>query len=177
MGDQVAPKVLKAAVARICEGEGVDITTQSCLNTLMHLAMSHITTISQHANESAEASGRTVTNITDLSIALAENQQSLSSLNEFVHSTRKKDVKPIQNTPKFPLYPTVIMDQPGDLISTNRTPYPAYIPPFLPQFPPEHTYRTSTIASYRSVDTSVGDKKRELQHEAMKDVLVNLSGN
>eukprot|EP00250_Pteridium_aquilinum_P017974 c23876_g1_i2 orf=124-1401(+) len=182
--DEFPRAVAKTAVAQICEAAGFHSVQFSALETLADIAIRYLCDTGKTSQFYANLAGRTQSNALDVLSAvedvngrgLADVQGCIASsdtpseLKRFVdYSEEIPFCKPV---PHFPIRKKQALTP--SFSQLGEKPPNGHIPPWLPAFPDEHTYKATPIWNERKVDPRIDKLEQAKQRRKAEHSLVSL---
>jgi|EP00505_MAST-04D_sp_SCG-Rhode-Island_P004323 hypothetical protein len=137
----------------------------------------YIETVGMSAAENSAVSGRSVTNLYDVINAFSTTGSppvTVEDLYDFAAS-EESDEYFDRRIPDFPARKKVRMSKFGDMAENRNNTTPSSVLPFLPPYPPKHTYAHTSIDSISRVAGGLkADEIRAKQHADLRDSIAFL---
>ena len=166
--------LLRISTVQVCRESGYRQSSHAALDTLTSLVQHLIRELGLTARHYAELSGRAEVNLVDVLNALDDYQYDVNTLLDYhIHS----DQLPFPRTlPNFPTPRAVTRVQPpvGGLVEGGGVRRAAHIPPYLPRWPEERTYKRSEVRVHTELNTADKRHKRMEQNRAVEHALMHL---
>ena len=167
--------LLRISTVQICRESGYRQSSHTALDTLTALLHHLIRELGLTARHYAELSGRSDVNLIDLLHALDDYQYDINTLIDYhTHS----DQLPFPRTlPNFPTPRPVTRVEPvsgGVEDAGGRERRPAHIPPYLPRWPEERTYRHTDVKASNELTNTDKRHRRMEQNRAVEQALLRI---
>mmetsp|Transcript_31040 Transcript_31040/g.62984 ORF Transcript_31040/g.62984 Transcript_31040/m.62984 type:complete len:206 (-) Transcript_31040:290-907(-) len=171
-------RVVVQAAATVCLAVGCSRVDEAVLDTLADVVKEYVKTIGTHANNIAEAGGRTVCTPLDALSALKQmgpKEVSIVELRRFEKSWQQPFHAEV---PQLPVKKRKRFNRGANESSSGwgaqEIDRPPHIPAFLPPFPPKHTYQaTEAGGGRRSKDVKAAQQARLKRRNAVTEALTS----
>ena len=167
--------LLRISTVQVCRESGYRQSSHAALDTLTSLLQHLIRELGLTARHYAELSGRADVNLIDLLNALDDYQYDITTLLDYhTHS----DQLPFPRTlPNFPTPRPVTRIEPvvgGLEEGGGGMRRAAHIPPYLPRWPEERTYKRSEVRTSSELTNADKRHKRMEQNRAVEQALMRI---
>eukprot|EP00743_Colponemidia_sp_Colp-15_P012972 GILK01014926.1.p1 GENE.GILK01014926.1~~GILK01014926.1.p1 ORF type:complete len:218 (-),score=17.41 GILK01014926.1:93-719(-) len=184
MADRYCRDLIKVSTSQICVQQGFDNISANALDTFVDVAIRYIHEVGSTAHRYTELASRTEGNIYDVLAALQDMNLNTDAMLSYGTET---DIPFAHTVPRFPLRKP--KRQSNDIISRPQEPPAATegdetqtkkpklncIPPYLPAFPDEHTYKRTAVMMERPKDSKLIHRKKVEEKRAVENHLTKLA--
>ena len=166
--------LLRISSVQICRESGYRQSSHAALDTLTSLLHHLIRELGLTARHYAELSGRADVNLIDVLNALDDYQYDVNTLLDYhTHSDQLPFPRPLPNFPT-PRPVTRIEPPTGGLGEGGGERRAGHIPPYLPRWPEERTYRRSEVRASNDLTNADKRHKRMEQNRAVEQALLRI---
>ena len=161
MADEFPYALSRVVAAHVCESFGFQGVQRSALDTLADVLVKFLTTAGEHAHQYAENAGRTEAHAGDVMAALHDiaptSPADLTRFVRFVEDSASPALE--QSIPRFPLPTRPKFATPSFHEKQELPPPRAEIPEWLPAFPDDHTYVSTS--TWEGLGSGGSEKRKE----------------
>lgn len=169
MCDHFVRKLSKIFIAQVCHELGYSSIQESAWETLADVLQRYIEEIGFKSRFYAELNGRTECNFLDVKKSFDDLQCSLRDL--FTFATNNEETPFAKGVvPAFPVKKTKV----DTSMKAEKKNTPDHIPPHLPPFPEEHTYKFTPIFGKKVSDDKTLKKVQNKQRREVENSLAKL---